>query len=846
MNLLKAYVIIAFCLAAVCVHASSGDSSLQLHTQGLYALKSGDLERAIALLSQAISMNSQEARYYNDRGVAYKRRGDLDKALADYTTAIQLKPGYTHALNNRGLAYLEQGKFDLAIADFSEAIKHGELQSRIYTNLGLAKAKQGDHQGAIKDFDKAFSYHPMDHRSFLFMAESLEKTGEVEKALRTYQLARNLLNDPETKAVVESRISQLETQRGLRPANGADPSNRAKSSSDSIAEVESRFADKPRPSIREIARAQPFPDSNLHRQRHEQPTETVIDSYHTLEEKSRNKAMGKYSGAAREIFRQGQEFVFKGDTAKALIRFEDARQMERRNKNVFGVAWSDLEIARIYRTLGDHVRADTYLKDALRLFEALKAQDEIILTLIELAETSKYLMEKEKTESFYQKARDKALALGYEAFAQEISAVATGQKPLFEKKSSAASHSYPWDTKVNGAKGKVAYPLSPPVAGNDPRQVKEASKAGSTASSAQPQPQSLSGATSSNEKPQAVETSIQSALKANGQSKTVDRKPMVFRVGPQAVTSKLTSPTPDATIRITKRTPSAEVPSTVKSETGLAESMQKQDKSQFELPAPPAARHSALGQGTKQIPKIAHFGTTANTVSTKAAPKEPSLQEDLTLLKELRKRNDEQQMIPVLERLGHRYFQTGDFQKSAHAYSAAIGLREKLGMIDGMESILESRAASKETLGNLSQAMEDLARSFYLRQNRGLQPDRLLMDRLSKISNTLGIDRDALLEAFQLLWNSRSRGDNSGELQALLTIARIYAKAGKFSQAITYYDLASALVTANKAQILEKMGDERLAEQQYSQALEAVKNLDYSAYIHIMKQSKFLGARAIH
>jgi len=202
-------------------------------------------------------------------------------------------------------------------------------------------------------------------------------------------------------------------------------------------------------------------------------------------------------------------------------------------------------------------------------------------------------------------------------------------------------------------------------------------------------------------------------------------------------------------------------------------------------------------------------------------------------------------MIPVLTRLGRRYFETANFEKSNHAYSAAIDLREKLGMPDGIDLLLEARAATRENLGNLSDAMEDLCRSLYLQRKRGVQPDGHLTDRLTKLSKALGIDRDALVRAFQLLWDSRAKNDSNGELQALLTIASMYDRAGRFSQALAYYDRAAASVTANKAQVLEKMGDDRLAEQQWSQALDTLKNLDYSAYIHIMKQSKILGARAL-
>lgn len=839
MKLLRGLFIISVLLTASSVLAATGDSVQQLYTEGLQAIKSGDAEKAVALLSQVIALNGFEARYYNDRGVAYKRLGDLDKALADYTKAIQLRPGYTHALNNRGLVYLEQGKYDLAIADFSEALKHGELQSRIYTNMGLAKAKQGDYQGAIKDFDRAFSYQPMDHRSFVFMAESLEKTGDLEKALRTYQLAKNLLNDPDALAMIQSRINQLEIQKGQRPADGRASSQNIQTTSapSSIAQT-FQPPERPQPQRREIALAHPFPGAGAQPPKKTQDAAVVIDSYQTLDEASRSKALTKYSGPAREIYRQGQDFMAKSDATKALIRFEDARQLERRNKNVFAVAWCDVEIARVHSRLGDYVHADRYLRDALRLFESLKAEDQVILTLLELAETSKHLMEKDKAATFYARARDMAASLGYEAFAKQIADMASGKKVSLERQTLPRASAAPKDAREAHTE---ASPPPPAANGKQPQtRQPDAQPAASTRGNAPQPPQpSLAKAPRPPQKPQAVETTIKPETPRSEHSKASDNTPLVFKT-PEKIGSKGPQDSGEAGRQIAAGSPSLDRSAPTKKETSIDAQTKKPDKAHAELPAPPAARHKALAQETRP-PKI----TASTPQITKPAPKEPSLQQDLILLRELKKKNDAEQMIPVLTRLGRRYFETANFEKSNHAYSAAIDLREKLGMPDGIDLLLEARAATRENLGNLSDAMEDLCRSLYLQRKRGVQPDGHLTDRLTKLSKALGIDRDALVRAFQLLWDSRAKNDSNGELQALLTIASSYDRAGRFSQALAYYDRAAASVTANKAQVLEKMGDDRLAEQQWSQALDTLKNLDYSAYIHIMKQSKILGARAL-
>jgi tetratricopeptide (TPR) repeat protein len=203
-------------------------------------------------------------------------------------------------------------------------------------------------------------------------------------------------------------------------------------------------------------------------------------------------------------------------------------------------------------------------------------------------------------------------------------------------------------------------------------------------------------------------------------------------------------------------------------------------------------------------------------------------------------------MILVLDRLGKRYFETGDFQRSVHAFSAAISLREKLSLGGDLRPLLELRSAARENLGAHAEALEDLVRSAYLMQNTGIKPDNRMKERFRTLTKSLGLDGDKIFEAFILLWESRKKADIQGEARALLMVAEAYDRAQRFPEALKYYERSSALLLANRAEVFGKMGKEKLAEEHYSQALEALRNLDYSGYIHIMKKSKMAGAQLQH
>jgi len=66
----------------------------------------GELDLAIALYADAISMNPDCAESHFGSGLAHLRKGKIDQAIADFTNAIRLNPGDDVAYYNRGFALL--------------------------------------------------------------------------------------------------------------------------------------------------------------------------------------------------------------------------------------------------------------------------------------------------------------------------------------------------------------------------------------------------------------------------------------------------------------------------------------------------------------------------------------------------------------------------------------------------------------------------------------------------------------------------------------------------------------------------------------------------------------------
>ena len=90
--------------------------------------------------------------------------------------------------------------------------------------------------------------------------------------------------------------------------------------------------------------------------------------------------------------------------------------------------------------------------------------------------------------------------------------------------------------------------------------------------------------------------------------------------------------------------------------------------------------------------------------------------------------------------------------------------------------------------------------------------------------------------AYQTLWRARSRTDDRAETHALYTIGKLYDRADKNEQALSYYDQSSASILADKARVYEKIGQKTLAAQSYKSALEAFKKLDYSQVLELIEK----------
>ena len=830
-------VITSFSLAG----AAPLPSHLDTHHAALQALQAGNTLEAIDLFSQAIAASPKDYRYYNDRGVAYRKSGDLKMALADYNKALELQPNYTNALNNRGLVHMQQGDYDKALKDFTEALKHGGLEGTILTNLGRVHALQGDHAGAMREFEKALSHSPIDNRAFLFIAESHEKMGQQDKAFKMYQLALGLIKDPSTAEYIKGRMAALgKTEAVAQPRPKPSPTAVTPPAEKVLPpnNAPSRDAAPKQRQTRQILPARPVQQPSVSAPKRETPPprESGVKTVQDLDILCRKRALNKFSPAAVEIYKQGMEFLDKSDHAKALVRFEDTRQLEKRKKNPHGVAWNNLEVGRVYVKMGQYHKATAALQEALKAFEQLKATDEIVLAKLELALNQKASGQKDKAEAYYQKAIQRATASGHTAVATAIGDMAAGKAPASEQQA-----------KVEQAPSQAAPPPSqtpaPPTGAPQP-----STETRPVLAQASPPP---STGSRNHEQTQAAPI----RLELDGLTK-VGRGPLEW--GQTGKTKRPVRPLPHAlpagsVVHSQPKPPQArpQTEERISSAPKVSPSPKTPPlQSAPGVTSPAAARHPVAQQPVKHgavaarpaAPDLPQTTTPPPVKDRRSAARkradERQIRQDLAQLSKLRQTEHEDRMIPILERLAEKYIKSGDYEKALHCLLASAGYREKLLVTKGTDRVLGQRGLLRQKLGRPVEALEDYTHASVLSDSGHGSSRRELDDRAQKLASEMGLDAPAALRAFKSLWQARESGDAQAETQALLLLGRLYDKARRPAQALEYYERSSASMLADKARIYEALGWKDQAQQSYNQALDAFKKLDYSRYLRMMRKTE--------
>lgn len=184
------------------IQRSSGGMSLTpsspaqpLIRQGDYHRAHGDIDKALALYTQAIKFDPKAAGAFIGRAQVWEEFGKMDKALADFTTACKSGPPFNlTAARYRGDLYQSLHRFQEAINDYSVVLSVAPTDG-LFLNRASCYLKMNNPAMAVKDFDKAISMGGNRSSTYEKRGDAYLALNQNAKALADYNLTLKL--DPD-------------------------------------------------------------------------------------------------------------------------------------------------------------------------------------------------------------------------------------------------------------------------------------------------------------------------------------------------------------------------------------------------------------------------------------------------------------------------------------------------------------------------------------------------------------------------------------------------------------------------------------------------------------------------
>lgn len=133
-------------------------------------------------VSQASPIDPEDAKAYNNRGVASAKDAQYERAIAEFGRAVARDPAFTEAYYNRALVYTALGQLGPAIADFTKVIEITPALAEGYCQRGLLYMALNQYDQAIGDFTKVLDLDPASAETYFRRSLTFYAKGQYDKA----------------------------------------------------------------------------------------------------------------------------------------------------------------------------------------------------------------------------------------------------------------------------------------------------------------------------------------------------------------------------------------------------------------------------------------------------------------------------------------------------------------------------------------------------------------------------------------------------------------------------------------------------------------------------------------
>jgi protein O-mannosyl-transferase len=194
------------------VVSKSGSKARPLNNLGNVYLKNGDYEKALPLLTKAMTIKPDHIAHYN-MGMLLDLKGQLNQAIGYYSMSLQIKPQFAKAHSRLGKIAATQNKTAVAIKHYSEALKIEPSSLNDHINLGNILAQNNQIKEAIHHYQQALEIDPEYALAYFNLGNAMMVQKNYNKGVHYFKQAVRLVpGDENMQAALERAIRYQQTE----------------------------------------------------------------------------------------------------------------------------------------------------------------------------------------------------------------------------------------------------------------------------------------------------------------------------------------------------------------------------------------------------------------------------------------------------------------------------------------------------------------------------------------------------------------------------------------------------------------------------------------------------------
>ncbi len=158
--------------------------SIALGRRGHLYRETGQYEKALLDLDEALRIEPDEIRHLRVRSLTFSELGQHDRALADRHKAMTTKPDDADLLADRAREYRALGRYDDAVADLDRALEIDPRYAWALSMRGNVYSLLGRYEEALIDLTSALEIDPTDVLARIRRAVVYQRLGRYEEELQ--------------------------------------------------------------------------------------------------------------------------------------------------------------------------------------------------------------------------------------------------------------------------------------------------------------------------------------------------------------------------------------------------------------------------------------------------------------------------------------------------------------------------------------------------------------------------------------------------------------------------------------------------------------------------------------